>query len=315
MRIKLGLTAFALAGGLAAQSTRLATLAGTGYRIPAKIVSAAPGQILMFSLYGIAPKANAAVKADPGPSGYPLELNGISVKLRPIEDGPIFDAGIIAMQQTPCETQESGCVITSITALVPIDATADPVRWFDRIGSMSVTDRGAAAGRLPFRIVPDEVHVLNSCDAAMIRMTIFEIAPDDGVCRPGFIGVRGLVSRDNPLRPGEAIAAYLYGLGALRRGDDPFGRLETVQTFDVGFEYRPNAGASRPVAGFGLTAKPILSVGSAAGLYQMNFLVPPIPEGVEVPACDGVRVRSNLTITIAGTNSMDSAAFCVDPVR
>lgn len=65
--------------------------------------------------------------------------------------------------------------------------------------------------------------------------------------------------------------------------------------------------------GFGLTGKPFLSVGYPGGLYQVNFMVPPIPAGLNLPRCDGERVRSNLTITISGINSMDSASFCVEP--
>jgi len=39
------------------------------------------------------------------------------------------------------------------------------------------------------------------------------------------------------------------------------------------------------------------------GTYQVNFSVPPIPAGV--PACDGVKIKSNLTY--------DAAQICVAP--
>jgi hypothetical protein len=46
-------------------------------------------------------------------------------------------------------------------------------------------------------------------------------------------------------------------------------------------------------------------------MYQVNFVVPPIPAGL--PACDGVRIKSNLTATIAGPNSFAAAQICVAP--
>jgi hypothetical protein len=48
-----------------------------------------------------------------------------------------------------------------------------------------------------------------------------------------------------------------------------------------------------------------------AGLYQVNFAIPPIPAGV--PACDGSKIKSNLTVTISGPNSYDAAQICVVP--
>jgi hypothetical protein len=42
-------------------------------------------------------------------------------------------------------------------------------------------------------------------------------------------------------------------------------------------------------------------------------MIPPVPPGIQLPRCDGTIIRSNLTITISGANSMDSASFCVEP--
>jgi hypothetical protein len=41
----------------------------------------------------------------------------------------------------------------------------------------------------------------------------------------------------------------------------------------------------------------------------VNFVVPPVP--ASLPACDGVRIKSNLTVTITGPNSYDAAQICV----
>lgn len=124
---------------------------------------------------------------------------------------------------------------------------------------------------------------------------------------------RTLVSADNPIRPGGGVAAYLYAGGATVLRNDEFRRPETVQSFDLHFDYRPNAPGSRPTPGYSLTGKPFLSVGFGGGIYQVNFMIPPIPDGVQLPRCDGAAIRSNLIITISGANSMDSASFCVEP--
>ena len=56
-----------------------------------------------------------------------------------------------------------------------------------------------------------------------------------------------------------------------------------------------------------------LSPGSI-GLYQVNFVVPPVPAGL--PPCDNPNtyysVQSNLTVSIGGVTSFDGAGICVD---
>lgn len=47
------------------------------------------------------------------------------------------------------------------------------------------------------------------------------------------------------------------------------------------------------------------------GMYQVNFTLTATPSGL--PACDGVTVKSNLTVTITGPNSQDAAQLCVAP--
>jgi hypothetical protein len=79
----------------------------------------------------------------------------------------------------------------------------------------------------------------------------------------------------------------------------------------LNFDYRPNAPASPAVPGYGLTAEPLFVGYTGSGTYQINFAVPPGPLGV--PACDGVKIKSNLTVTISGPNSYDAAQLCVEP--
>lgn len=54
-----------------------------------------------------------------------------------------------------------------------------------------------------------------------------------------------------------------------------------------------------------------LSGGARLRPHQVNFLVPPVPAGL--PACDGVKIKSNLMVTVTGANSSDAAQICVAP--
>ncbi|MFN0104483.1 MAG: hypothetical protein ACKV2U_20650 [Bryobacteraceae bacterium] len=297
---------------LPAQNTRNGALLGTGYRIPTGLITAAPGQLTMISVSGIASKPTNPIRAIPTSIGYPRELNGIQVRITQSGGAPM-EAGLVAVQQTGCPTPAGNCIpATSITLLIPETLDTDSGRWFDRAGTLAVMDGATAVAEFPFRAVSDNLHIMNSCDATLVFMSIFVDAPNASACLPNVLQDQRLVNTNNPIRPGSGVASYLYGGGTSVVRDDPFGRAETVQTFDLHFDYRPNAPGSRAVPGFGLTGKPFLSVAYQGGHYQVNFMVPPIPDGLRLPACGGA-ISSNLTITISGENSMDSASFCVEP--
>jgi hypothetical protein len=76
------------------------------------------------------------------------------------------------------------------------------------------------------------------------------------------------------------------------------------------FDFLPNAPASPTVPGFGLTSSPVY-VGYENLTYQLNFVLPPVPVGV--PACDGVKIQSNVTVTVSGPNSYDVAQLYAAP--
>jgi hypothetical protein len=58
-----------------------------------------------------------------------------------------------------------------------------------------------------------------------------------------------------------------------------------------------------------VTAAPLFAAHVGEGTYQVNFVVPPVPAGL--PVCDGVKIKSNLTVTISGPNSYDAAQICL----
>jgi uncharacterized protein (TIGR03437 family) len=79
----------------------------------------------------------------------------------------------------------------------------------------------------------------------------------------------------------------------------------------------PNALATRPPAPGAEVPQPLYA-GAApgyVGLYQINFVVPPVPRGT--PLCAGTVdpranvVYSNLTVSVGGRYSFDGAGICV----
>jgi hypothetical protein len=99
---------------------------------------------------------------------------------------------------------------------------------------------------------------------------------------------------------------------------------QTQTPFGADFNYRPNALATRPPASTGEKPPPValLYTGATpgfAGLYQINFIVPPPPSGL-APCADwttmppGINVvQTNLTVSIGSLYSFDSASICVQP--
>jgi hypothetical protein len=100
----------------------------------------------------------------------------------------------------------------------------------------------------------------------------------------------------------------------------------TLTTFAIDFNYRPNALATKPagpslVGGSPPYATPLYAGATPgfAGLYQINFRVPPSPAGLQPCAALGSAtpysnvVQSNLTVSAGSVFSFDGAGICVQP--
>ncbi len=161
------------------------------------------------------------------------------------------------------------------------------------------------------RIYPvvDQVHVLDSC-RDRVTTELFGGTSDYATyaCFPAITHADGSwVSPTSPAKSGEALVAYAFGLGnpdtpIKTASATPAGGLPLTRPFTISFTGIPQRGSNQPDY-VGL-------VGGNAGLYQINFRVPPVP--ADLPACDSQRA-SNLTIAIQGTSSWDQASFCVRP--
>ena len=135
------------------------------------------------------------------------------------------------------------------------------------------------------------------------------------------------VSVNLPAIAGEELVAYATGLGqtnpALTTGQPAAASSPTIATYNLDFNYRANALATRPSP----TAAVPLFAGATEGyigLYQINFIVPPPTVGLQPCAFSGVSpdvvsgdfvsgVFSNLTVSVGSIFSFDGAGICVQP--
>lgn len=289
------------------------TWAGSGYSFARPAQDAAPGQLMVIYLNGIKTSIPTPITVPPTPTGWPTSISGITVELVQGNPPVTMPVEIRAVQQAVCGQPEICSPITGITLQVPFALAGMPFQF----PALRVSEGGNVVGSVLLRPVPDRVHILNTCDGTLISVGAASSVPQD-VCAAAVMGAGRLNSLYNLAHTGDALMMWAYGLGALQRpvpvpccsnpDDLP---QPPVQPFQLNFDFRPNAPASPPVPGFGITASPNFAGYTGAGTYQINFVVPTIPPGV--PACDGVKIKSNLTVTLSGLNSMDAAQICVAP--
>ncbi len=311
-----------LSKALLAQST----IVGAGYASPVPL-NAAPGQVLTLFVQGVNQLVTPPVRAtDPV---WPATLDGFTVTLI---QGTKIPVPILEVRPTPACGQpfplEIPCgTITAITVQIPYELIPvcplclRPVGPSPELIVSKDGQDGLATAITPFS---DQVHVLTSCDI-LLQSGPPAINYTGLPCAPMVIHGDGqLVSASNPAKQGEELAAYAVGLGATnpaaRDGQPAAAPLRTVQSFLVDFNFRANALPAKPAPDSptpvftGLTPK-------YTGLYQINFVVPSVPDGTRACAGQGTfapganAVQSNLTVSFGGAFSFDGAGICVSPAH
>lgn len=304
-------TVLLLCGGALAQTAAI-TLAGQGgYRTPPLALTAAPGQVLVLHVFGLTAGNFNQVVATPQDGEFPKVLNGISVDL--VEGAKTTSLPIRAIYQGYCGQTGDCSTLTGITLQMPFELTASPQSG--KLPALRVSENGKPAGGVLLRVVPDNVHVLNTCDDTQIYVSAAYSVPQD-VCASVVMHDGKLNSLYNVARGGQEVALWAYGLGAKTEQsaqccNSPEQFAKPVQPFKLNFTFGANVPPTRALTGVGLTADPSFAAYVGGGMYQLNFALPAVP--ADLPACDGVKVKSNLTITVTGTSSEDAAQICVTP--
>ena len=199
---------------------------------------------------------------------------------------------------------------TSATLQIPFTLHSDYVARGEPYPQLRVSENGTLVGAVLLLPATDSVHVLNTCDRTGIYISAAYSAPQD-ICVPAVMASGKLSTLDILAHAGDQLAMWLYGwlISPATGGAQPEDLAKPLQNYRLNFDFRLNAPASPAVSGFGMTAAPAFAAYTGGGTYQVNFIVPPVPPGT--PACDGVKVKSNLTVTVTGANSFDAALLCV----
>jgi uncharacterized protein (TIGR03437 family) len=309
-----------LSGGcLLAQPSN--TVFGSGYSAPTPI-AAAPGQILNLLVEGIGSKLAKRVTASGTP--LPTVLEGISVSLQQALGTRSVAVPILAVRpmSTCSNAATSGCgSYTAVTIQVPYELVANqpstaPV---GNVAQFIVSENGVPGGAVDVNPLPYQVHVLNTCD---INTGL------PAACNPSPVVTHAdgsLVSATSPARTGEELVMYTFGLGAttpaVPTGTAPPPGSITNGKFRFNFDFRTNVAATEPPL-FSFICEAIrvcpydpLYAGLTAGyvgLYQVNFVVPAVPDTMFLNCGGGV--FSNLTVSLYSLDrvSFDGVGICVD---
>jgi uncharacterized protein (TIGR03437 family) len=301
--------AFSILGALVfpvlAQAQTGIVVAGSGYRNPSNTVTAAPGQILTVSVFGVAarfPKPVFPVTDN----GYPTTVQGVSVNF---VQGPVtVQLPIMGVQQTSCPSSAACSPATTFTLQIPYEL--DPGSA-DAAG-LQVQENGATSALVVLNRVTDNVHVINTCDQTGIFLSAAYGEPA-GACVPMVMHAGGpLVDNTAPAKPGETLVLWAYGLGAIDHPipfpccSSPDQLPLAVQPFNVSFSYLDAGGF--PMKRLGVEVPSYVGM-TGAGLYQVQFVVPAAPASLF--PCGGI--STNLTIQVSGPASADTAAVCLQP--
>ena len=287
--------------------------AGAGYHVPSPSLDVAPGQVIVLHVHGVTANIDSNLTPVPGSSGFPHVLNGISVDLMQGKAATVTSLELRAAYQTHCFNPCS--TLTGITLQIPFELETDFAAQDDPFPWLRINENGKPVGGVLLRPVSDNVHVINTCDDTQVFISAAISVPQN-VCAHDVMVGGALNSLYNLAHAGDQLAVWLYGMGAkTQQAPDccfsPDQLSKPVQRFELNFDFRPNAPAFPVVPGFGLTSAPLFAAYVGGGAYQVNFAVPSVPAGL--PACDGVRIKSNLTVTVTGPNSSDAAQICVAP--
>jgi len=304
------------------------TVTGSGYALPAP-VKVAPGQLITLFFKEPTDISPQGAKAPAG-----ADLPGSLRACRPDSTGSLVCANyggsfsetgtssFMAVQEVRpvanCGATACNSWLTAIIVQIPFELQA--------VGSATLyigdtafpPGYGLSADAV---VYPDQIHIRSACDTLAGDFRTQPVDSSGLPCASTVTHVDGsVVSFNSPATAGEELVAYAVGLGQttppLTTGKLVTAAAPTQATLGLDFNYRPNALAAKPLPS---APAPIFAGATPGyvGLYQVNFVVPPVPSGTPpcadpstVPFGQNV-VQSNLTVSVGGKFSFDGARICV----
>jgi uncharacterized protein (TIGR03437 family) len=179
---------------------------------------------------------------------------------------------------------------------------------------------GATCTSINVQLVPDQVHILQSCDSVVVTNRT-------STCQPLiFHGDNSLVTTTSPGKQGETLVAYAVGMGSAGTGST--NGPVPLQDVIVGFGFaEPGRFGPAVLTAPNIAAaavKPVYAgmVAGYPGLYQVNFKIPKLPSDISrscnlsVDFPTGGSDNVNLIVSIARqqqglVSSYDYAGICV----
>jgi uncharacterized protein (TIGR03437 family) len=223
-----------------AQTTSLPPmLFGAGFSNPFPL-SVAPGQLLTLF---VQPGAGYDPSA-PLPTVSATFWNGTSEEAMPVLQ--------TVQATTACSFPSSPVVCTNVLAVtvqIPLDVPISTGIVVMPPGAAAVSVNGVETPYVAAQAWPDHVHILTGCDVIVAPSSSANLLQVP--CAPMITHADGtLVSVNSPAVAGEELVAYATGLGQtnppLTTGRPASASSPTVSTFNLDFNYRPNALATSP---------------------------------------------------------------------
>lgn len=290
------------------------TVVGAGYLAPFPPIFLAPGEVITIFAIGVGSTLTQPVFA--GTGKLPTSLAGISVTIMQETNLP---APILVVSPGPrCRNCP---VLTGITIQVPYELyqypplPPGPGSVIVQSVDLFVTENGVAGNWAIVFPSADQIHILRTLETVFGGSVPtndagpWELTHADG----------SLVSNANPAAGGEELIAYAVGLGATNpavpTGQPVTQPTPTAVALRLSFDFRADAAPSAPP--FPAAATPLFTglTPGYPGLYQINFVVPPVPAGL--PPCASGQgpapslASTNLTVNVGGSSSFDGAEICV----
>ena len=191
-----------------------ATLAAAGYSAPAPL-QVAPGQVVTLFFHGVVPLAGRQLRSGQAATvPLPATIAGLSARISQPK-GPFLPVPLFAVrQENECDASlvsDPACLLTSVKVQIPFEVVGDvtvsptgaityaPVAQF----TLRVDDEPSRT--FPMQPVPDNAHVLTSCDINW---------DGDGqrLRSPSYHSDGTAVSEANPSNA-ETVLVYAFGLG------------------------------------------------------------------------------------------------------